>query len=44
MTELGYFAVGCLGGCLLIWLGEEAVDAARVVREEWREWRREDAR
>ena len=42
MTELGYFAVGCLGGCLLIVLGEEAVEAASLIREEWRQWRRED--
>ena len=38
---MGYFVAGCLLGCLLIVLGEEAIDAARVVRREWREWRRE---
>lgn len=42
MTELGYFAAGCLGGCLLIVLGESAVEFSALVMEEWREWRRED--
>jgi len=33
---MAYFVAGCWVACLLIVLGEEAVEAASLIREEWR--------